>query len=151
MLWGKTPFNETWRQSTNPTKCTHSTAMTWTGGRTGKGRWMGELQPRGRGGAVVGSCALNWQPLSRQQDEPGNQNQWWKQTHRQRTPTTGQNIHNCSFTNTRKEIKHETTEKSSKNFKYQRISQWCKLEKQCLQRPHNGLVTTSHAATMIHT
>ena len=38
-----------------------------------------------------------------------------------------ENIQNCSFTNTRQEIKQETTEKSSKNFKYQLISQWCKL------------------------
>ena len=34
-----------------------------------------------------------------------------------------ENIQNCSFTNIREEIKHETTEKSSKNFKYQLISQ----------------------------
>ena len=34
-----------------------------------------------------------------------------------------ENIQNCSFTNIRKEIKHETTEKSSNNFKYQLISQ----------------------------
>ena len=35
----------------------------------------------------------------------------------------GKHIQNCSFTNIREEIKHETTEKSSKNFKYQLISQ----------------------------
>ena len=34
-----------------------------------------------------------------------------------------ENIQNCSVTNIRKEIKHESTEKSSKNFKYQQISQ----------------------------
>ena len=34
-----------------------------------------------------------------------------------------ENMQNCSFPNIRKEIKHETTEKSSKNFKYQLISQ----------------------------
>ena len=34
-----------------------------------------------------------------------------------------ENTQNCSFTNIPKEIKHETTEKSSKNFKYQLISQ----------------------------
>ena len=82
----KTPFNETWRQSTNPTKGTHavdhSTAMTRASGRTGEGRWMGKLQPPGRG------RGLDWGQLSRQQDETGNQNQWGKQTNHQRTPTT---------------------------------------------------------------
>ena len=34
-----------------------------------------------------------------------------------------ENIQNCSFTNIQKEIKHETTEKSSKNFKYQLLRQ----------------------------
>ena len=34
-----------------------------------------------------------------------------------------ENIQNSSFTNIGKEIKHETAEKSSKNFKYQLISQ----------------------------
>ena len=34
-----------------------------------------------------------------------------------------ENIQNCSFPNIWKEIKHETTEKSSENFKYQLISQ----------------------------
>ena len=33
-----------------------------------------------------------------------------------------ENIQNCSFPNIQKEIMHETTEKSSKNFKYQLIS-----------------------------
>ena len=85
LLWGKTPFNETWRQSTDPTKGTHavdhSTAMTRASAGTGEGRWMGKLQPPGRG------RGLDWGQLSRQQDETGNQNQWWKLTHRQRTPT----------------------------------------------------------------
>ena len=145
---GKTPFNETWRQSTNPTKGTHavdhSTAMTRASEGTGEERWMGKLQPRG----LVGDLD-SWR-ISRQQDEGGNQNQWWKQTHCQRTPTARKTYRTVLFINIRKEIKHETTEKSSKNFKYQLISQWCKLEKQCLQRPQNGLVTTSHAAKMIH-
>ena len=35
----------------------------------------------------------------------------------------GKHIQNCSFTNTQKEIKKETTEKWSNNFKYQLISQ----------------------------
>ena len=82
---GKTPFNETWRQSTNPTKGTHavdhSTAMTRASEGTGEERWMGKLQPRG----LVGDLD-SWR-LSRQQDERGNQKQWWKQTHCQRTPT----------------------------------------------------------------
>jgi len=38
----------------------------------------------------------------------------------------GKHTQNCSFTNTRTEIKHETTVKSSKNCKYQLTSQWCK-------------------------
>ena len=122
---GKTPFNETGRQSTNPTKGTHavdhSTAMTRGSGGTRVGRWMSKLQPRG----LVGD--LDWGRLSRQQDETGNQNQWWKQTHCQRTPTARKTYRTVLFINIRKEIKHETTEKSSKNFKYQLISQWCKL------------------------
>ena len=35
---------------------------------------------------------------------------------------TKENIQNCSLTSIRKEIKHETTEKSPKNFKYQLMS-----------------------------
>ena len=118
--------------------------------------WPEEVGGRGRGDGWVNYSLggwggdLDWGRLSRQQDETGNQNQWWKQTHCQRTPTARKTKRTVLFINIRKEIKHETTEKSSKNLKYQLISQWCKLEKQCLQRPQNGLVTTSHAAKMLH-
>ena len=54
---GKTPFNDTWRQSTNPTKGTHAvdhrTAMTRASEGTGDGRWMGKLQPRGLRGIWI--------------------------------------------------------------------------------------------------
>ena len=53
----------------------------------GRGRGDGWVNYSLWGGGGVGGWGLDWRRLSRQQDETGNQNQWWKQTHRQRTPT----------------------------------------------------------------
>ena len=94
----------------------HSSAMTRASGGTGEGTWMGKLQPRGRGGSGLMRTKqrTGWnrksKPMMKANTPPKNYN-------------SKKNIQNCSFTNTRKEIKHQTTEKSSKNFKYQLISQ----------------------------
>ena len=82
----------------------------------GEGRQMCELQPPGAGTGLMTAEQTTGRvrkskPMMKA-DTP----------HRQKTPQ-GKNIQNCSFTNTRKELKHETTEKSSKNFKYQLLRQ----------------------------
>ena len=79
--------------------------MTRASGRMGEGRQMCELQP------LVPGTGL----MTAEQTTGGLRKS--KPMMKADTPSQtlqGKNIQNCSFTNTRKEIKHETTEKSSR-------------------------------------
>ena len=89
----------------------HSTAMTRASRGTGEGRWIGKLQPQGWGGGVwTTGLDRKSKPMMKADTPSENSN-------------SKENIQNCSLINTQKENKHETTEKSSKSFKYQPISQ----------------------------
>ena len=72
---------------------------------------MGRPQP-GVGGREAGSWTDDSETDNRMRQEIQT-NDESRHTVRERQQQ-GQNIHSCSFTNTRKEIKHETTEKSSR-------------------------------------
>ena len=126
LLWGKRHHlmrHEDKAQTGPRAHTVWTTAGLWpeqVGGREKGDGWVNySLRGGGWGfGLMMTKQTTGWDRKSRPMVKAGTPSE---------NSNSKENIQNCSLTNTQKEIKHETTEKSSKSFKYQPISQWCKL------------------------